>query len=96
MKPVTPIDLPEDFRRRVGRFKINANILEDQRGLLMAVLSSCLIVRVEHLYYSNEIEYIAYCAEFDAVPLCNITPLYRLVIGEEFQEYSGVANEDGV
>lgn len=71
-----------NIERRVGRFAIsaamlrNSGVLED-REAINAVFDGMVIIRCEHILYTDTLEYIALAPQFDEVPGGEFAPNYR-------------------
>jgi len=64
--------------RRLGRFSYPAELLEDHPPQeLIDVMGKCVIVRAEHMYDTNQIEIVAYSAQFDIIPEGCVIPRYQ-------------------
>ena len=68
----------EDLRKRHGKFTVKMNKLDSLTDLI-AITKDIAVVRCEHLYHNNLIEYIGYSNKFDVVEQGMETPRYRLI-----------------
>lgn len=73
-----------NLKNRVGRFEINAELINSAPELFMAVMGRCIVVRCE-LIYQNTLAYIALSPEFDEVPQGEIFPVYRIEFHTEYE-----------
>ena len=64
---------------RYGTLKIHSDLIRQQPDEIMAALSRCLVVRAEHLFVGDVIEYSAFSPEFDQLPGGQIPPEYLIV-----------------
>ena len=79
--------------RRIGRFCVDLSLLEDQTVMAQLMLSGMVIVRAQHRYDLNAIEYMALCDEFDEVPDGQEAPYYDARMNE--QRVNGEDGSDG-
>lgn len=75
-------------KSRRGRFRIAAVFLQDAPEVVKEIMGQCLIVRAEHLYINDEIEYHAICEHFRPIEFIDIVPEYDVLI-----EYSPALNK---
>ncbi len=68
------------IRDRVGSFKVSLDLIDKNPSIVMQAMSRCIIVRAEHLYAYNCIEYVAISPEFDIVPAGTMATEYRVEI----------------
>ena len=67
--------------RRIGRFRVAAELLQSGDPILLCeFFSHFIITRAECLYHVNEIEYIAYSILFAPVSLGYEAPLYSILL----------------
>lgn len=57
-----------DFKGRAGTFCIDGELIDDHPAEVMLLLGRCVVVRAEALWHRRQIEYTAYCQDFDVVP----------------------------
>lgn len=69
--------------RRLGRFSIANESIQDRPGIVSRIMGACIIVRAEMLYASNRIEYHAICYRFRPVQFGEVMPEYRWIIRED-------------
>lgn len=65
-------------KRRVGIFRIPADILDNFPLFARSILEDKLIVEAVFKYAYHAIEYTAYCDAFDETPNCQKPPYYDL------------------
>ncbi|KKK81949.1 hypothetical protein LCGC14_2808290 [marine sediment metagenome] len=71
---------PKDLQRRLGKFSMTRDVIIDSPALARKVLQGCIVVRAEHLWDGDIIEYIAIHPRFDPVPEGSIAPTYVISI----------------
>lgn len=69
--------------RRLGRFHIGLSIIEHDTIMAQLMLSGMVIVRADHRYDLNAIEYMALHDDFDEVPPGLEAPHYDVVAHEQ-------------
>lgn len=75
--------------KRRGKFLINRVFMQDRENIALAVLRNCLVVRAEHLFCEDSVEYVACHSDFDEVPINQITPNYTAEISmQDSNEFS--------
>lgn len=62
--------------RRIGRFTIPWEIIENRPAEARVALTACLVVRAESMFHMRAVEYIAVSEHFDEVPPGVEVPLY--------------------
>lgn len=75
-----PVDRPvrpAAEARGYGRFTVPARWVHEFRTELKRVMGLCIVFRAEHLFHSDEIEYLAASEHFRPVPLGEMMPEYR-------------------
>jgi len=72
--------IPEDIRTRRGRVLIDAITLDKHPEDILSVLIHFIVVRAEHLYSSNKLEYQGYCHLFEPIPLGEEMPTYDFIL----------------
>jgi hypothetical protein len=83
-----------DLMRRLGRFSIRRDHINDNPGyVLQHQLSGMLVVRAEYLYWSNCIEYTAAHPSFDLLKECEEPPCYMAEWSLILNEEAGVATQ---
>ena len=65
--------------RRLGKFWIRGDVIAESPSDVMKIMGQCVIIRAEHLYASDAIEYIAYSPQFATVKEGEIAPTYEWV-----------------
>lgn len=63
-------------RRRIGRFAIQADAVDQGHPVVSRIMSQCHIVRAEHLFIHNRIVYEAYSWRFREVLEGEVMPDY--------------------
>lgn len=63
--------------RRLGRFTAPAEWARCFKTELKRVMGQCIVVRAEHLFANDKIEYLAICPHFRAIDEGEIVPTYR-------------------
>lgn len=62
--------------RRFGRFTLPARLAGEYSSQVLRVMSKCIVVRCEHIYNSDELEYVAISDHFREVAQGEMTPTY--------------------
>ena len=69
------------LREKAGKFRISVSLLESLPiNIINRIFEDMVIMRAEMDYYSNSIEYVAYCIKFDTLEETQIVPKYEAVI----------------
>lgn len=68
------------FKDRMGKFGISIVMLEDYPGIVQEVLSTVIVVRAEHMWHTDAIEYVGISHSFEALPHGTLVPTYKPVI----------------
>ena len=63
--------------RKIGKFRINRYEIEDNPAEVKRLFHGMIVVRAEHLFYDNSIEYIALDDGFDPVKDGESCPEYE-------------------
>lgn len=63
--------------RRIGRFRIDADLLVERPAIATRIMGQCVIWRAEMLFAERVVEYSAECFRFDEVAEGNVMPEYR-------------------
>ena len=66
--------------RRLGRFLIPTSLMERDPDIVRAVMGRCVILRAEHLYYGEQIDYVATSPDFDELEEGLMIPEYDVII----------------
>ena len=73
--------------RRLGRFHIGLNLIDERAGadgtMAKLMLSGMIILRADHRYDLDAIEYMALHDDFDEVPAGQEAPHYDVVAHEQ-------------
>ena len=78
--------------KRIGRFSISYQVIDEDPLMALLMLSGKLIVRAEARHEMHAVEYHAYCDEFDEVATGQQIPEY---IAELSQQEIAENNSDG-
>jgi hypothetical protein len=62
--------------KRLGRFKISLDLINESSWITQRVMSQCIIVRAELLYTTHVVEYEAISYRFDLVEEGQTIPNY--------------------
>lgn len=65
--------------QRWGKFKVPATLVTKFDTSLKRIMGQCIIVRAEHMFINNIIEYSAISEHFRDLPEGEITPEYKWV-----------------
>lgn len=63
--------------RRLGKFRIASEIINDEPWTVTFLMSQCIIVRAEMMWECGGIDYVAISRHFEEVPVGNIVPGYE-------------------
>jgi len=75
--------MDDDLRKRIGRFRINADLIWSWGNeLLFKIMAKCIIIKAESNFFGPYIEYFAYSYEFELVEEGMTAPLYEWQIDE--------------
>ena len=85
--------MPDRNNKRLGRFAVAMNIIHESPVMAQLMLSGMVIVRAEHRYDLNAIEYMALCDDFDEVSAGYEAPYYDARMNE--QRVDGEDGNDG-
>ena len=66
--------------RRIGRFAVDARLLDGSMSIMRRVMAQIVVVRCEMMWERNVFDYTALCDDFEPVAEGSIIPLYDLVI----------------
>lgn len=69
--------------KRYGRFRIPFHVIELFPGFVRTIMSQCIIVRAEALYFKGCIEYEAFSIKFEEVPEGCVMPEYEWVDSDD-------------
>lgn len=78
----------QELRRRVGKFKIGREVMEDSPQAVQLIMSRCIPVRAEAIWPEDCIEYTALSEEFQEIPEYGTPRIYCVVATK-------VKNDDG-
>ena len=67
-----------ELMKRRGRIRIPTEYVNEHPYLVMDILSKCIVVRCEHIYTENMLDYWAYSWLFDEVPQGEMIPGYEI------------------
>jgi len=70
------------FRRRLGKFNIPTSLISDKPLDVLKILSTVIILRAEHMFVFDAIDYMGISDNFDIVPVGEEIPWYRATITE--------------
>ena len=73
-------------QNRVGKFEIDHKTFVNDLNAIKEVMKKVVIVRAECMFYSNSIEYIGYCEDFDHCPHGNSPDTYSIIVKTELLE----------
>ena len=66
--------------KRIGRFAMRREIVEQDPETARAIMARCIVVRCEMMYAHDTLEYVALSPDFDEVPQGAIVPEYDVII----------------
>ena len=64
------------LRKRMGRFKITAVMLEDRSDAVLAIMGECIVTRCEHRWDADIFDYTAASWQFREVEEGEMSPEY--------------------
>lgn len=70
-------------KQRLGRFYIDADVIEGDFESARKIMSHFVVTRCEYLYHRRAFEYIAISDLFKPVELYTKLPLYNILIADE-------------
>lgn len=73
----------DDLKHRRGRFKITSDLINDSPETAMRVFGKMIIVRAEHSFVNDIIEYDAYSPLFRALSEGEKAPFYDFEVDDE-------------
>ena len=89
----------DTLKYRPGQFSIRRQILDDDPGIAMKIMSECIITRVEYILAADEVEYMANSLLFDPLENGELVPWYTITIisdqGDETFRFNRVDKENG-
>ena len=68
------------MKNRVGTFEIARELIHSDPSAVLKVMARCIIIRAEYMFASNDIAYVALCADFDEIPTSSLPPAYRPIL----------------
>lgn len=68
------------FSRRLGKFTIPRDIIEDTPALAQEILSTVIVVRAEMLWDRDALEYIGISHSFESLPCGARAPWYDYIM----------------
>jgi hypothetical protein len=69
-------------KKRVGKFNITAELIQDIPEVAQLVQNKCFIIRCEHDWLTDAFEYTALSDDFDELPTGEAPPTYDWQIEE--------------
>lgn len=69
--------------RKVGRVQIEDSLIEDHPDVVMAIMGRMIVIRAEHLFAQDCVEYVALCDDFSTVPQGGAIPLYTATLRKD-------------
>ena len=74
----------EELKQRRGMFKITRQLLEEcDTQKMLELFGNFIILRAEHMFIDDSIEYQAYSPLFDILPEGAVTPWYTFNVSDE-------------
>jgi len=74
-------DLSYDrLRKRAGRVRVSWLAMKVDLSAAMSVMSRCVVLRAEHLAYTNEIEYLVFSPDLPEIEDYVEPPMYEVII----------------
>jgi hypothetical protein len=69
--------------KRIGKFELEAEVIEDNPDAVQAVLGSCIVVTAQMMIQKRAIEYYAICNQFSEVEQGMEPPTYDMELGDD-------------
>lgn len=69
-----------DWHRRLGRFIVHEEMLDDNPLLVFLAMQRCIVVRCEHMYVLRAFDYMAISPDFAVVPPGMMIPEYTIIV----------------
>lgn len=76
-------------QRRIGRFEISTNLIDDEPHAVQEALRDMIIVRAEQMYDTMSIEYMAISDKFEELALGHRAPRYIARLTRHREEKDG-------
>ena len=70
----------ESLRKRAGRVRVSWPAMKVDLSAAMSVMSRCVVLRAEHLAYTNEIEYVVFSPDLPEIEDYVEPPMYEVII----------------
>lgn len=70
----------ESLRKRAGRVRCSWPAMKVDLSAAMSVMSRCVVLRAEHLAYTNEIEYLVFSPDLPKIEDYCEAPKYEVII----------------
>lgn len=71
---------PNLFKRKLGKFRLNTFLIENNPGQIFTILSTVIPIRAEYMLEDNHIYYTAISHSFDVLEEFESAPEYRAVL----------------
>jgi hypothetical protein len=89
----------DTLKYRAGQFNIKRQMLDEDPGIVMKIMSECIITRAEYILAADEVEYMANSLLFDPLENGELVPWYTITIisdqGDETFRFNRVDKENG-
>lgn len=66
--------------RKYGRIRISRKFIVDAPATVQRIMGMGIVVRAEHMFVNDVIEYVMWSEEFDVIPDGHIIPEYEVLI----------------
>jgi len=78
---------------RLGRFFIKREMLRNNLDALLHVMRDMVVFQTTYRMDTDEVEYLAWCEEFDEIPEARVAPTYQIEIDIEHEVTEEVLND---
>lgn len=72
-----------DLRRRIGRFYVDADVVDARPADVMAIMGRVIVTRCEYLYHRGAFMYEAMSPMFRPLEVGEMMPEYRLSVRKD-------------
>lgn len=87
--------MPKELRR-IGTFRISADLIDEQPAQLRAVFACMIVVRAEMSYATRTIDYAALSPLFEEIEFGSEPPDYKIEVWPDAEGFSVTARRLGV
>ena len=69
--------------QRVGKFNIDRYLIDNDPSSVRKIMGQCIVIRAEHMFMNDAVEYIAISDHFDNRERGALIPEYNVIINKE-------------